>query len=526
MLQPNTFKPQTILTAKKSGFTLGKNALFLLIVTVLLVAVRSQDCPNLPNTDGTAAVNGECTCLASDGNIYWDSNSGKCLVICSSYINNDEVDDVETCNCNAGFTWLANSTFIGCIADCSNDINAEPKVANPDGTCSCRNGSKFQFNNAEAKCTIQCGNIDNAVNTDPYNCTCLPPTLTWSYDNLNCTLNCSLVDNASSSTPNANGECDCVTHYTWNGASGKCELDCYTVEHTDRDNIAGNNATFCVCSNNYVWNLSAVSCDLNCTGIEFADAIASEATAPGGVCICTEPYSWNFKKVICDINCKLKANADQDPDVIDSNTNASACICLAGYEWIGSNFSCTIICNMDKAIAAVDENSCNCSIPYSWDAATSTCKLNCSLDPGSTGIEASSTSCACKVGLFWNDTNSACSYDCSQIVYTVTPPVVSYACTCQDKFFWNQYVAECIIDCSLYSNSKGVNTDFSSCSCKKGFTWQANAEGVMDSSLLGCVLNCGQVDNANGTVNATTCSCSLGYVWDAASSSCKFNCNI
>lgn len=175
--------------------------------------------------------------------MYWDGSN--CLIYCSSYNNNDQQDDLLGCNCNPGYTWVANSTIINCVADCPNDPNASPNTANPDGRCNCKAPPKFQFNNTAAQCIVECEAIANALDKiNNSQCSCKNSFYVWSSEDYTCTLDCSAVDHTSSPTVNANGDCTCDTPYMYASATTSCDLSCNLVANSVV-NSPNNNATYC-----------------------------------------------------------------------------------------------------------------------------------------------------------------------------------------------------------------------------------------------------------------------------------------
>ena len=213
-----------------------------------------------------------------------------CTTVTNVEIPPGSDDQLVACACALGYTWAPQPTLL-CVADCASDQNS-PGTVDGNGRCDC--DQNFEFNDAEAKCKINCGTVPNSNLTIPGTvdtCPCITQ-YTWNTSTFSCDLNCAGVPHTVNSTVDPAGpQCYCIDKYTWDVDTSTCKLSCNDIVNTNNiRNPLVENDTFCVCSTNFLWNLTTLQCDYDCT-VSFN----TNSSVPGNMemCVCNVPYDWN-----------------------------------------------------------------------------------------------------------------------------------------------------------------------------------------------------------------------------------------
>lgn len=301
--------------------------------------------PEQPATNGSA-----CNCLSF---AYWDSTNGYCNPGCESIAHSN----------GQSYDTVANT-----------------------GSCVCAPPA-YNYNANTGLCEINCGMVDNTLNTDTNpdgSCTCATYAYEWDPNAATCGLNCVLVGNSTG--PGVNGDCACADKFMYNTSSSMCYVDCNSIPNT---NVAGgpsaqpDNLT-CVCANSYTWNASALTCDFDCTTVNNSNGTV------GSSCSCSLPYSFIPNPLpVCAVNCSLIDNTTTVGTVSDG-----ICTCVAPLVWNSSTLTCNLDCGViPNANGTVNSTACSCSNQYSWNSTNSSCTINCTDIIGSTGQATDASTC-------------------------------------------------------------------------------------------------------------------------------------
>lgn len=173
--------------------------------------------------------NGTCSC---QDKFYWNATLQQCIVNCSLFTNSsnssgNSSNGPNQCGCKPKFNWKStegngkfNSTQIGCVLDCSRDLNSNG-TNDPVNKfmCLCKPG--FAWNNDTASCQLNCANMPFSLGTliSTTQCNCMQGA-TWDQNTLKCVLNCNSIPNTNGNA--AKGTCPCKTGYTWDSKTLTC----------------------------------------------------------------------------------------------------------------------------------------------------------------------------------------------------------------------------------------------------------------------------------------------------------------